>query len=162
RGARSSIPLDLDFLADQAVNRALALTARGGRDWRIAYWDVPGGGLGAILVYAKAGALPVRWFSPVSPELPGLHSRYRWSGRRARRALPVPCHVPVDDPLPIARWMAEELAKGRIPFLTTYSSPAVRLCQAAHEAGIWLGGARFALYGEPITEPRLATIRRVG
>jgi hypothetical protein len=169
RGARTPVALDLDFLGELAVDRALAMAARGARSWRLAYWDVPGGGLGAILVHAKAGTPPVRWFSPVPPDLPGLHARYRWSSRVARwgsllagRALPVPHHVPVDAPLPIARWMAEILEQGQTPFLTTYSSPAVRLCQAAHRAGIRLDGAQLALYGEPITEPRLAAIRRVG
>ena len=169
RGPRVPVVLDLDFLADLAVNRALALAARGGRDWRVAYWDVPGGGLGAILVSAKAGALPVRWFSPVDPDLPGCHPRYRWSARlarwgslAARRALPVPRHVSVADPLPIAQWMASVLEQGETPFLTTYSSPAVRLCGAAQAAGIGLGGSRLALYGEPVTEARVAIIRKVG
>ena len=169
RGARTPVVLDLDFLADLAVNRALALAARGGRDWRVAYWDVPGGGLGAILVAAKAGAVPVRWFSPVDPELPGCHPRYRWSARLARygslvggRALPVPRHVSVADPRPIAQWMASVLARGETPFLTTYSSPAVRLCRAAQADGIRLEGARLALYGEPVTEARVAIIQKAG
>src|SRR5262245_53073601 len=169
RGPRAPVVLDLDFLADLAVDRALALAARGGRDWRAAYWDVPGGGLGAILVSAKAGMLPVRWFSPVDPGLPGFHPRYRWSARLARcgsllagKALPVPRHVSVADPLPIARWMASVLEHGETPFLTTYSSPAVRLCRAAQAAGIWLGGAHLALYGEPVTDARVAVIRKAG
>jgi hypothetical protein len=169
RGPRAPIALDLAFLAELAVNRRLALSARGGRDWKAAYWDVPGGGLAAILVSTKAGAPVVRWFSPVDPDLPGVHPRYRWSARLARwasvaagRGLPVPRHVSVADPLPIARWMAGVLAQGATPFLTTYSSPAVRLCRAALAGGFRLEGARLALYGEPVTAARVAVIRSVG
>jgi hypothetical protein len=169
RGPRAPVVLDLAFLADLAVNRGLALAARSGRDWKVAYWDVPGGGLAAILVSAKAGAPAVRWFSPVDPDLPGVHPRYRWSARLARwaslaagRGLPAARHVSVANPLPIAQWMASVLEQGETPFLTTYSSPAVRLCQAAQAAGIRLQGARIALYGEPITGARATVIRKIG
>jgi hypothetical protein len=169
RGPRAPIAQDLSFLAELAVDRGLALAARGGRDWQAAYWDVPGGGLAAILVSAKAGTRPVRWFSPVDPALPGVHPRYRWSARLARwvslgagRGLPAPRHVSVNNPLPIAQWMASVLAQGATPFLTTYSSPAVRLCRAAAAAGVRLEGARIAVYGEPVTPARLAVIRSAG
>jgi hypothetical protein len=51
---------------------------------------------------------------------------------------------------------------GRTPHLDTFASPAARLCLAASEAGIDLGGARFQLSGEPLTATLLATIRRSG
>ena len=38
----------------------------------------------------------------------------------------------------------------------------MRLCRAAEEVGADLAGARFTITGEPITEARLAAIRRVG
>jgi hypothetical protein len=58
--------------------------------------------------------------------------------------------------------MAAILRNGRSPCLTTYVSPAVRVCQAAYDAGIDLSGARFSVGGEPATPARLTAIRRVG
>jgi hypothetical protein len=169
RGASTPVTMDLGYLADVAVNRRLALEARGATDWEVAYWDVPGGVLRPLLVYAKVGVVAYRWFSPVDLHAPGLHHRYRWSvrtlrwgGRLAGVSLPAPEHVPVDAPLPIVRWMASTLRAGKTPLLFTYSSPAVRLCQAARDAGIDLRGAQFSLYGEPITDARLAVIRGAG
>ncbi len=169
RGPRTPVSLDLAWVADEAVNRGLTLAACGDRARRLAYWDVPGGTLYPLLAYAKCGAPPLRWFSPVDPAAPGLHPRYRWGARAIRwgsrmAGVPLPHaeHVPVDDPLPIARWMAGVLEMGGIPLLLTYSSPAVRLCQAALAAGLDLRGAELRLYGEPITPARLAVIRRAG
>lgn len=86
----------------------------------------------------------------------------RWASLLAGVPLPRPQHVPLDDPLPIARWMAEVLRGGGTPHLFTFASSAVRLCQAALEAGVDLRGAQFTLTGEPFTAARLAQIRRVG
>jgi hypothetical protein len=169
RGPRTPVSIDLEWVADEAVNRGLTLRARGEGPWRVAYWDVPGGTLYPLLAYAKVGTPPTRWFSPVDIGDRGLDPLYRWSARAMRWAavmsgilLPRPQHVPVDQPLPIARWMAEVLRRREVPFLLTYSSPAVRLCQAAMDAGIDLRGSHLLLYGEPITEARLAVIRRAG
>ncbi|MGH7357588.1 MAG: hypothetical protein ACREJR_02110, partial [Candidatus Rokuibacteriota bacterium] len=121
RGARTPVPIDLRFVEDAAVNVLLALVARGALDWHLGYWDVPGGTLRPLLTNAKGGALVRRWFSPVDPAAPDLHARYRWSGRLIRMAgqlagvpFPRPEHVPIDDPLPIARWMAHELSGGTV------------------------------------------------
>ncbi len=168
-GSRTPVSLDLAWVADEAVNRGLTLAARNGRTPRLAYWDVPGATLYSLLGYAKCGAPPLRWFSPVDLATPGLHPRDRWSARAIRwgsrlAGVPLPRaeHVPVDDPLPIARWMAGLLEAGATPLLLTYSSPAVRLCQAALAAGLDLRGAELYLYGEPLTSARLAVIRRAG
>jgi hypothetical protein len=168
RGVRTFVPVPLEFLRDRAVNKRLALSSRGG-PWRLAHWDVPGGGLTAVLSSAIAGMPPARWFSPVDPYDSGLHSRYLWSARAARwgsllagRPLPMPRHVPVADPLPIARWMSAELRKGARPLLIGYSSAVVRLCLAARAAGLDLAGAQFSLDGEPLTRARLDVIRQAG
>jgi len=86
----------------------------------------------------------------------------RWGSLLAGRPLPMPCHVPVDDPLPIVRWMRDVLQAGAMPLLVGYSSPIVRLCRAAREAGLDLPGAQFSLDGEPLTQARLDAIRQIG
>ena len=168
RGPQSATAVSLEFVRDGAVNRCLSLDARGG-PWRLALWDVPGGGVTAMLGYSAGGSAAERWFSPVDPADPGLHPRYRWSARALRwgsvlagHPLPAPRHVPVDDPLPIARWITDVRREAGRPFLVAYTSPVVRMCRAAHDAGLDLGGARFSLWGEPLTDARLAVIRRTG
>lgn len=58
--------------------------------------------------------------------------------------------------------MASVLAGGQVPHLHTFASAAVRVCQAARQAGIDLRGAAFTVTGEPLTATRLAEIRAAG
>ena len=95
--------------------------------------------------------------------------RYRWSTRLQRLGsllvglpLPAPEYVPVDEPLPIARWMAATLRAGRTPHLWTFPSSAMRLCQMARQAGVDLRGAQFTFSGESMTRARLDVLREVG
>ena len=171
RGAGTTVGLDLRAIRAEAVNRALVLLeARGGGRWLHAHWGVPGGAaLGLLLQLSLVGATPVRWFSQVDLGAPALHPRYRWSARVLRWGasmagvrLPKERHVTLQDPLPIAGWMAQVLAARGTPHLYTYVSAAAHLCQAASRAGLELRGARFTLWGEPATEARLASIRRTG
>src|SRR5439155_16778687 len=170
RGAGSPFPVDLAFVRERAVNTGLVLEARGGRGWDHAIWCVPGGAsIVPILRFAALGCPPRAWFSLVDPSTPGLHARYRWSGRVLRWSallaqvrLPRPTFVPLDDPEPIVRWLARGLRAGRTPHLYTCVSPAVRICRTAKAAGIDLSGTQFTLTGEPLTAARLAVIRSVG
>ncbi len=170
RGVSAVVSLDLVFLRDTAVDQGLVLAARHGSQWRHAIWSVPGGaGFKQILKFSGCAAPPERWFSQLDPATPGLDPRYRWTTELICRGsalagvpLPRPRYVPVDDPLPIARWMAEVLRAGDTPHVHTFVSSAVRLCQAAHAAGLSLDGVEFSVCGEPITATRLAEIRRAG
>ena len=169
RGGSTAVAIDLGFVRDVAANLAASLDARGATGWHLAYWDVPGGTIRPLLVCAKAGHVPRRWFSLVDPASRDVHPRYRWSaralrwgGRLAGIPLPAPTHVPLSDPLPVVRWLRQVLERGEIPLLLTYSSPAVRLAQTARAAGLDLHGARLHLYGEPVTAARLAAVRQTG
>jgi hypothetical protein len=170
RGLAAIVALDLVFLRDTAVDQALVLAARGGRRWRHAIWSVPGGaGFKQVLKFSACGSPPERWFSQLDPRMPGLDPRYRWTTELICRGsalagvpIPQPRHVSVDDPLAIARWMTEVRRAGDTPHVHTFVSSAVRLCQAAYQAGLSLEGGEFSVCGEPITATRLAEIRRVG
>lgn len=170
RGPATPVGVDLVFVQEMAVNRCLALDARGGLGWHHATWCVPGSTvMGRLLGLRAFGVPPVRWFSHIDPAAPGLHSRYRWSARLMRWGsllagvpLPSPMYVPISHPLPIAHWMAEVRRAGGTPHLMTFPSSAVRLCQAAQAAGVDLRGAQLTMSGEPITAARLAEVRRAG
>lgn len=170
RGESTPVLLDLAFIRDCAANNFLGLDARGGAAWVKAIWEAPGSGATfRILRYSSFGPPLARWFSPIDVASPDLHPRYRWSARLMRWEsrligvpLPAPEHVSLDDPLPIARWITAVRRAGHGAHVFSLASPAVRLCQAAMDAGIDLTGAHFELAGEPTTEARLATIRKSG
>ena len=170
RGAGTPVVLDFAFIRDRAVDSGLVLDALGGATWLHAYWGVPGAaGMAYVLEFCSLGVAPARWFSMVDSAAPGLHPRYRWSGRvmhwgslLAGVAIPRPEYTPLDDPLRVARWMVEVLRGGQTPVLHTFASAGVRVCLAASEAGLDLRGARFTLSGEPTTAARLRVVRRVG
>lgn len=86
----------------------------------------------------------------------------RWASFLAGRPLPRLRYVSIEDPRPIAVWMAEKLAVGVTPHLYTYPSCAVRVCEAARAADLGIEGARFTVVGEPVTAARLAAIHAVG
>jgi hypothetical protein len=142
----------------------------GGAGWRKANWTVPGGGaIIMILIAAGFGQRPSAWFSQLDPAGPSSSPRYRWSARWVcqlsrivRRPLPRPRHVPLDEPGLILDWMTDTLGRGEVPLLQTFTSSAVRLCQAAAARAVDLRGARFILGGEPVTAARLAVISRAG
>ena len=170
RGSGASIPIDLAFVRDHAVNTHLTIATHDGTGWQHAHWGIPGGAaLVNLIEFAMGGRPPARWFSQVEVAAAGLHPRYRWSaealrwgGRLAGVSFPRPEHVPLRDALPIARWMARTLRAGGVPHLWTYASSAVRVCQAARDAGLELPGAQFTAGGEPTTAARLAVVRQVG
>jgi hypothetical protein len=169
RGAPTSVLTDLGFIRDCAVDTCLDLDAKGGGGWLKAVWETPGAGVFRVLKYSAFGAPVARWYSQVEPAASGLHPSYRWrvrvlswGGLLSRVGLPRPEHVPLDDPLPIVHWMADELRAGRTPHLRTFPSSAVRVCLAALDAGVDLQGALFMMSGEPITAARLAAVRSVG
>jgi hypothetical protein len=122
-----------------------------------------------LLRFSVIGASAVRTFVQLDPGSPGVHPVYRrrgrlmrWVGHLVKVPQPRPRHVPLERPLPIARWMAAVLQAGATPHLVTFTSPAVRLCQAALEADVDLCGAQLTITGEPMTAARLAAIRRAG
>jgi hypothetical protein len=170
RGGGTFVAVDLASIRDIAANECLTLDARGGIGWVHAHWSVPGGSaIIQVLRFSGFGARPIHWFSQVDPASPGLHFRYRWSTRALRLGgilagapLPAPQYVPLDNPLPIARWMAAVLSAGGTPHLFTFPSSAVRLCRAATDGGVDIRGAQFTLGSEPTTEARAAVVRQAG
>ena len=161
--------VDLAAVRDRAVNYYLFLDARGGMRWDHAVWLIPGSpAFIYTIIYCQLRTYPVKWFSQLDPAV-GLPPGYRWGMRvmhwesiLAGDPLPLPQHVPLHDPLPIAHWMAQVLRDGGTPHLRTTASSAVRLCLAALDAGIDLHGGQFSIGGEPVTEARMAVVRRSG
>ena len=148
----------------------LIFEAQGASTWPKAIWWVPGGSaLLGLLNLVAAGPVPERWFSQVPADASGLHARYRasvWGVRLAARlggrSLAAPVYVPPIEPAPVVQWMADTLRAGRVPYLWTNVSAAVRACRWAAEHGVDLQGAQFGVGGEPLTQARLDLIRAAG
>jgi hypothetical protein len=167
-GVPATVPIDLASIRDRAVNRRILLEARGGVGATYVEWGVPGSQtLFTVLEYACAG-LPVRhWLLKVDPASPSLHAAYRWSFRLTRvasllagRPLAPPEHVPPNDALQVARRIASIRAAGRTAWYNGTVSSGVAIAAAAQAAGLDISGARFSIGSEPMTEARLAMIRR--
>jgi hypothetical protein len=164
------VPIYRAMLADLAVNASLGLAARGGTGWVYALWGKPDPVWAVWLIrHAGCGYRPVRWFSLIDPRAEGLGRYDRWVARlvpwisrQVGASLPGPEYVPFEEPLPIIKWMRQELRGGRTPHLIATVSWAVHLCQVAYRSGHELGGAQCSIGGEPFTAARLQAVRQVG
>jgi hypothetical protein len=129
-----------------------------------------GGGIRNLLVYAKMGIATERWFArtvPTSSLLGGLYqylSTYlivmvgKWYGP----GFPRPEFLRIEELDRIVRWAAEKQAEGRTCCIKAAASNATRIAQTAREMGVFLGGVKFIVGGEPFTDAKSAVIRDAG
>ena len=163
---------DFEFLiANCTVCEVVTLDAFNCLGLPLGLWAniVPGVGPVLVLTYTKAGKIPVRWFSPVEkraikPALKHLlGTNYIVNvGRLLGAKLPAPEYVPLNEAWRVTQWMAEEIRRYGGCCLETYTSLAVRVCQAAKEKGLDLNGARFITVGEPLTPAKRKEIEVTG
>jgi hypothetical protein len=163
------------FLAAEAADEALLLHSHGLAAAPLAFW-LPGppgiAGLHNLLVHAKLGGPPQRWYSP-SPAPVRSDGLAFWADRgwrAARRSLsvlgpalgPAPEWLPLEDAAEIARWLAASRRPGRPAVLKCFASAALRVAGAAAAAGIDLSGNVVLAGGEPLTERRRDFLARAG
>ncbi len=163
---------DLDFLAEDAVTRALFSTTFGLDDRAMALWrpaPPDNSALSNLLLDARLGRAFDAWFVQRRHGfgLSGLqHASFTAATRRAaRRAgvpIPRPKYTPIRDAGRVAAWLAGQKAAGRRPYLDSLVSCAVRVCLAAEERGLDLEGTFFRVGSEPFTPARAERIDRVG
>jgi hypothetical protein len=126
-------------------------------------------GLGVYLRAARWRGHPVRWFTPVTQQMHKPALRFRLALQyvvAVSRLCGVPCPrpepLPLSDAIVLARWAADATKEhGGCEIVCTVSL-AVRVCDAAHDAGIDLSGTAFYGGGEPFTGAKNAAITRVG
>jgi hypothetical protein len=172
RGAWRTSALDLQHVTREAAYQSLLLESFDLFQRPYGIWHpVPPGraGLIDVLRVSKLGKRIDRWFSHTHPR-PGrgtakwflLNRTTSAALRLWGKSLPAPEHVPLSDGLPVARWLASQVAAGSPALLVGGSSSAVRACLAAEEAGLDLSGTFFRLDGEPYTEAKAAVVERAG
>jgi hypothetical protein len=146
----------------------LGLTNRPAAVW---YPAPPGfAGLGAGLVMARLGRRVDRWFSqtalPVRPAASRgllLAATAVAAGRAwGKGRIPWPEHLSLDGADTVARWLAEEAARGSPGMLITYPSAAVSTCAAALDRRLDIAGSFFYVGGEPYTAEKARVVERAG
>jgi len=173
RSAGTRTAYDLEFLADSwSAHLVVALEALGVRkDAPYGIWlpIMPGAGPIVLLAYTKCGFAPTKWFSPLTLQdmRPSVKSRVGTRGLLAAGRLfgarwPPPEYVAPDDAERVARWIHDQLRKHGACCFNSYTSTAVRVCQAAAKASLDLTGAVFLFGGEPLTRAKHEAIVRAG
>jgi hypothetical protein len=170
-GAATTVGVNLEQIAARAPHQLLTLSAHGLLDVPLVRWSsiLPAGTLRNILRSVYIGHPPVRWFSPI-----GMRDSKRWLRFAAATyyiilcmrlngmPVPLPEYVRVQQAVVIARCVAEMLQSHGRCVVNTYISRAVRVCQAAQEAGLDLGGAVFMGSAEPATPAKVRFLERAG
>ena len=171
RGKKSRLIIDLDLLAHEACYERVFLQSFGLSRRPKALWHPgpPGSaGLKTALRFARLGHRVDRWFSQTSTSLKndGKHALLiaglAAATRLAGNPIPRPEHVPLDRALVVAEWLAARRREGSPAFLSTTASCAVRVCVAAREAGLDIGGTFFRASGEPLTPGKVRAIHETG
>jgi hypothetical protein len=137
---------------------------------RHAFYDAvlpASGAMSNLLIYAKLGIAPDRWFARAIPAKNRLGPYYHAATTRliaamARRygtGFPTPEFLDLDA---IVGWLAVEGAEGHTCCLTTAASNAVRIAQLATQRAVSLRGTKFLVSGEPLTDAKREVITRSG
>jgi len=170
-GAATTVGVNLEQIAGRAPNEMLTLSAHGVLNVPQIRWGaiLPSGTLRAILRSVYIGHAPQRWFSPI-----GLRDSKYWLRyglgtyyilfwiRMNGMHVPLPRYVGVGQAEVIARSVADMVQSHGCCVLNTFTSRAVRVCQAAQDAGLSLEGAVFFGTAEPATPAKVRLMERSG
>jgi hypothetical protein len=171
-GKRRRMKLDFDLMAFDAAFTAVVHNASGmhGRPratWRGILPD--SAGLKQVLFAVKAGSPIEHWFSPDPISWTSgnflftlLNSYAVYGGRFLGAPIPVPEYTPLNDPVPIVRWLGEKVRQGTPGLISVSANNAVRLSEAARSAGVDISGTCFRVGGEPLTRAKLKLIEQAG
>ncbi len=171
-GAGTRVALDLDHLAATVPSTIVAYEAHGVLDAPTALWFgiLPSGaGIGVVLLGARLGQVPQKWFTPITSEDLRPSLKYRLStyyiltmGRLFGAPMPSPEPVSLEQAAVVARWAAKTLQTHGACLMLSYVSLALRVSNAAWEEGLDLTGATFLGGGEPPTAGKVRGITRTG
>jgi hypothetical protein len=170
RPVRSVVPFD--WLAIRAFATGVFFAAHDLFSYSHAIYDaiLPGSAVHHLLVNAKLGKATDRWFARRVPEMTPLHALAHQlttyllvlAGKRYGPGFPMPRFIEVEEMERIVRWIEKEKRKKKACYITTIASSAARIARAAWEMGVPLDGTKFNVAGEPFTEAKEETIRKVG
>ena len=171
-GPRRRLSVDFDRIVIDTACRYLVHEAHGFQDMPAALWRaVPPGAAGITnaLELAKFRHPAERWFTPfASSWRPRMVKSALFTacavfgGRLCGGLIPAPEYVPLDDPRPVADWLAAKVRQGTPAMLITPANSAVRASIAARDNGLDIAGTVFRVSGEPFTENKLRLVSELG
>ncbi len=162
---------DFEFLTSKyTIHHLISYDIYGIMSYPFGIWfSIIGVGPAIILTSAQGGITPRKWFSPVHKKgfKPSLQKRLAanyiiWMGRLYRANLPTPEYVPLNEASKVAHWIASMVSETGGCSLRTYTSHAVRICEAARDSGVDIKGITFIVGGEPVTETKRKVMESVG
>ena len=172
RSAGTRIKIDFDYLHQRSLYDALMLDVHGCLNAPVANWFpvFPGApGINSSLRFTHMGNRVQRWFSQVSEDRLKIDWRRKlgtksifFISRIYGCPLAGPEYVELNEPIKVARWVAETLQEHERCVVYTFAGSAVRVCIAAMEAGLNINGARFFVTGEPLTPQKRFEIESTG
>jgi hypothetical protein len=172
RSRGTKILMDFDRYVFHAAHNSVALSAHGISGRPIVIWMpiLPSGaGMAATFWLAKAGNLPVKWFSPlqskaIKPPLAKRLATYYvvYASRLFGATFPNPEYVSFEQAYRVADYLAELLKKGQGCVIWTFANSAVRVSQAAIEKKLDLSELTFIVGGEPLTRAKAREIETTG
>jgi hypothetical protein len=162
-GTPSRASRSLEQMAQRGLTIAITLQAHGVTNPRVGYWwPFP---LALMVSMGHVGMPIAGWWYPVHP-LP-LEARLvaRYASIVARLGgghIPGPRRCDLDDPTPLARWLAEQVTDGRPMYFSAPASSSMRVAIAAASASIDLSGVTAISGGEPVIDARRKQVEASG
>ena len=172
RSAGTRTQFDLRHILETTYYRMIMHAVNDTLDVPVGVWHaaLPSqAGTSNLLKYSIMGKPVVRWFSPVTEGQTRASLRDRlatryiiYAGRLWGARLVKPEYVSLADAVKVARWMADAKKEFGGCCLSSFVSPAVKVCQAAMENGLDIQGTHFLVGGEPLTEAKRQQIENAG
>jgi len=161
-GQPSRVIRGLGNLEEGSAIFTTVLDAHGIRAPRNAFWI--GGSVVWPLLHLKLGHTVDIWFHPT--RLPRLvraaHQYVSFVAARGGRRLPLPVYCGLQEPEPVARWLAAHARADAPIVVNTRGSSAVRVAVAARSLGLALTGVTFHCRSELFSRARQRLIAESG
>jgi len=171
-GAGTRAMLDLDNAAVSALCYILAYDAHGVLGLPTVFWRgiLPdSSAIGLILVGARFGQVPRKWFTPITTKDWKPSRKYRLAthyiiamARLSGVSIPWPEPVDLDQASRVTHCAAQMLQTHGACLISAPVSLSLRIANVAWEEGLDLTGATFQGGGEPPTPAKVRGITRTG
>jgi len=170
-GLGTHIAHNLEYVTAAIHHQCLMLDAYGMTGAPGAVWSaiLPGTGLNFVVRRLHQREPILHWFSPI-----GWRDAKQWLKydialfymlfwlRVFRTEVPTPQIIRHDQAIVVARWMSDTLQQHGRCILYTSVSQAVRICNAAEQAGLDIRGGVIRLHGEPATPAKIHVMQSAG